>query len=73
MCGTCGCDPPEPRQVSVARRLLEHNDAHAAANRARFEAAGVRVLNLLSSPGSGKTALLERLARDWSDAGPMAV
>ena len=84
MCGTCACgqlDPPvlpviaepEPRQVRVARRLLEHNDAHAAANRERFGRAGVRVLNLISSPGSGKTALLERLARDWPDAGAMAV
>ena len=84
MCGICACGQPQPagvavrvepesRQVRVARRLLEHNDAHAAANRARFDAAGVRVLNLLSSPGSGKTALLERLARDWTDCGAMAV
>lgn len=47
----------------LARHLLERNDARAAANRLRFEAAGVRAVNLLSSPGSGKTALLEALAR----------
>jgi hydrogenase nickel incorporation protein HypB len=80
MCGTCACGQPDavpvveaPRQLPLARRLLEHNDAHAAANRERFVAAGVRAVNLLSSPGSGKTALLERLATDWVDAGPMAV
>jgi len=55
MCGTT-------RQLPVAHRLLEHNDTLAATNRERFHNAGVRVLNLLSSPGSGKTALLERLA-----------
>lgn len=66
MCGTCGCSPaaaePRPRQVSLEQRLLAHNDEHAAANRQRFRAAGVRAVNLLSSPGSGKTALLETLA-----------
>ena len=42
--------------------LLSRNDHLAAHNRDHFRAAGVRVVNLLSSPGSGKTALLERLA-----------
>ena len=50
------------RQVSLEQRLLAHNDQHATANRQRFRAAGVRAVNLLSSPGSGKTALLEALA-----------
>lgn len=49
--------------IPLARSLLARNDARAAANRLRFEAAGVQVVNLLSSPGSGKTALLEALAR----------
>ncbi|MEB3256159.1 MAG: hydrogenase nickel incorporation protein HypB [Synechococcaceae cyanobacterium] len=81
MCGTCACGEPDspvavdptPRLVTSARRLLEHNEAHAATNRQRFHHAGVRVLNLLSSPGSGKTALLERLARDWGPQEAMAV
>lgn len=50
------------RRVTLEQRLLAHNDQHAAANRRRFQEAGVRVVNLLSSPGSGKTALLEALA-----------
>ena len=50
-------------QVPLGLRLLEQNDRQAQANRQRFEAAGVTVVNILSSPGSGKTALLEALAR----------
>jgi hydrogenase nickel incorporation protein HypB len=61
------------RHLVLAEQLLSRNDSNAAANRARFEAAGVRVVNLLSSPGSGKTALLERLARDGGSRLAMAV
>jgi hydrogenase nickel incorporation protein HypB len=39
--------------------VLSKNDELAAALRARFEAAGVLAVNVVSSPGSGKTALLE--------------
>lgn len=55
--------PGSPQLLSLGDRLLAHNDLQAAVNRQRFAAAGVMVVNLLSSPGSGKTALLERLAR----------
>ncbi len=48
------------RVVAVRQGLLDKNDRLAAALRDRFAAAGVRVVNLLSSPGAGKTALLER-------------
>jgi hydrogenase nickel incorporation protein HypB len=40
-------------------RLLAENDRIAAENRARFDALGVLVVNLMSSPGAGKTSLLE--------------
>ncbi|HRK96317.1 MAG TPA: hydrogenase nickel incorporation protein HypB, partial [Rhodospirillales bacterium] len=46
-------------EVEVVRALLADNDHRAAHNRAHFDAAGVLVVNLMSSPGSGKTALLE--------------
>jgi hydrogenase nickel incorporation protein HypB len=66
-------DPLGPgRLLPLEQRLLRHNDLLAEANRRRFEAAGVRVMNLLSSPGSGKTALLERLAQQQAQYGPMA-
>ena len=73
MCLDCDCAGSAPRQVVLERRLLEHNDDHAAHNRRHFAAAGVPVLNVLSSPGSGKTALLERLAVEWGRDHPMAV
>ncbi len=49
---------PGARVVQVQKSLMAHNDAVAAANREAF--ARCLVLNLVSSPGSGKTALLER-------------
>lgn len=53
------------RVVQVQKSLMSHNDGIAAQNRARF---GTRlVLNIVSSPGSGKTALLERTVRELAD------
>ena len=50
-----------PRIVELRRGVLEKNDRLAAALRDRFTAAEVRTSNWVSSPGTGKTALLERL------------
>ncbi|HZF59505.1 MAG TPA: hydrogenase nickel incorporation protein HypB [Rubrobacter sp.] len=44
----------------VLEGVLDANDALAQANRERFDAAGTYVINMMSSPGAGKTALLER-------------
>ncbi len=52
------------RIVDVRQGVLSKNDALAADLRQRFHAAGVTVLNLVSSPGAGKTALLERTLAD---------
>jgi hydrogenase nickel incorporation protein HypB len=49
-----------PRIVEVREGILKKNDLLAAELRARFRAAGVFVANLVSSPGAGKTAFLER-------------
>jgi hydrogenase nickel incorporation protein HypB len=49
-----------PRIVEVRRNILKKNDVAAAALRQRFQAAGVFVASLVSSPGAGKTAFLER-------------
>jgi hydrogenase nickel incorporation protein HypB len=48
------------RIIEVRRGILKRNDELAHALRERFNQAGVFVVNLVSSPGSGKTALLER-------------
>ena len=47
-------------KVKVAQDALDANTTIAAANRSDFDAAGVRVVNLMSAPGAGKTSLLER-------------
>ena len=47
-------------QVSVLRRVLDTNDLIARENRREFDAHGCFVVNLMSSPGSGKTTILER-------------
>ncbi len=47
-------------RVPLERKVLNENDRIAAGLRERFQKHGVFCLNLISSPGSGKTALLER-------------
>ena len=50
----------EPRLVEVRRNVLKQNDVIARALRDQFRAAGVFVVSLVSSPGSGKTTFLEK-------------
>ena len=71
MCSHCSCGQPS-RTLQLRHNLLERNDSNAERNRERFAAAGLLVLNVLSGPGAGKTALLERLARQWVH-GPVGV
>jgi hydrogenase nickel incorporation protein HypB len=62
MCDTCGCTATrtdDTATVEVVGRLLAANDRVAAHNREHFDSHGVVALNLMSSPGAGKTALLE--------------
>ncbi len=69
MCQTCGCAIPDHLQhasnehdvhtVEVLEGLKAHNDEVARHNREHFDRAGLLVVNLMSSPGAGKTRLLE--------------
>jgi hydrogenase nickel incorporation protein HypB len=61
------------RVISIERDILSKNDAFAADNRLRLRQAGVFALNLVSSPGSGKTALLVRAITDLKQLYPIAV
>lgn len=76
MCEICGCvgdaqahvdghplDAERGKQVEVLHAMLHENDHQAAHNRAHFSAAGLLVVNLMSSPGAGKTSLLEATIR----------
>lgn len=53
-------------RIEVLEAIFGENDRLAAANRADFDAAGVRVVNLMSSPGAGKTMLLRETLRRLS-------
>lgn len=72
MCIDCGCstqDHPdqhqhEPRTIRIEEDLLAKNNRLAAGNRQLFAAKQLLVLNLVSSPGSGKTSILERTLTD---------
>jgi len=54
--------------VPLVRKVLNENDRIAGGLRARFRSNGTRCINLISSPGSGKTSLLERTLAGF-DAG----
>ncbi len=51
----------QPRLIEVRQKVLSKNDAAARVLRERYKAAGVAVISLVSSPGSGKTAFLEHI------------
>ena len=61
------------RRIEVRERVMERNDALARDVRSSLRRHGVTALNLVSSPGSGKTLLLERTLRDLGDEVRMAV
>jgi hydrogenase nickel incorporation protein HypB len=63
MCTTCGCGDPELVPVELHEKILAGNDRAAAHNRDHFRESGVLALNVMGSPGSGKTAVLEATAR----------
>jgi hydrogenase nickel incorporation protein HypB len=87
MCNTCGCTITEGNRplvlaekpkngvttVSVLQNLLSQNNHQAEHNRAHFDAQKVLVINLMSSPGSGKTALLEETIKRLRGALKLAV
>ncbi len=60
-------------EIPVVRNVLEANEKDAALLRERFAAQKILVLNLISSPGAGKTSLLERTLRDLGPELRMAV
>ncbi len=75
MCDSCGCQHPEEpvkpvkseKVVDVHENLLAANNEQAAANRRHIEKMGAVAINLISSPGSGKTSLLEQTIERLKD------
>lgn len=80
MCATCGCDGGSSHHhhdhdhehghshsktiLNVEKDILHENNLLAQRNRGYFDAKNILALNLVSSPGSGKTSLLERTLTD---------
>jgi len=86
MCNTCGCNVTtgnahllkdahghDGPAVDVLKGLLDANDTQARHNREHFDQHGVLAINLMSSPGAGKTALLEATIDALRDEVRMAV
>lgn len=69
MCDTCGCGDSRLVPVDVHERILASNERTARHNRHHLQADGVFAINLMGSPGSGKTALLEATAAALRDRG----
>lgn len=57
-------EPPPLEKIELHEPILAENDRQALMNRAFFDSRGITAINLLSSPGSGKTALIERTLLD---------
>ncbi|OIR05722.1 hydrogenase isoenzymes nickel incorporation protein HypB [mine drainage metagenome] len=89
MCATCGCGTDDTHDlkeldhhhehhhhktiVDVEKDVLYENNLLAERNRGYFEAKNILALNLVSSPGSGKTSLLERTLTDLKNEFVFAV
>ncbi len=89
MCGVCGCSPEVERShqhgdhkhathaphdlMRIEQDILAKNDRYAGENRDRLGGAGVFALNLVSSPGSGKTSLLVKTVEALKARLPLAV
>ncbi|MCP9766769.1 hydrogenase accessory protein HypB [Lacihabitans sp. LS3-19] len=78
MCATCGCGPDhhhkdEKKVLDVEQDILQENNLLAQRNRGYFDGKNIFALNLVSSPGSGKTSLLERTLRDLKEELQFAV
>jgi hydrogenase nickel incorporation protein HypB len=63
MCDSCGCGDSDIVPVAVHERILANNERAARHNREHFHDHHVTVINLMGSPGAGKTAVLEATAR----------
>ena len=86
MCATCGCGQPDPvsghshhqrhdtlRLLKIEQDLLAKNDRYATSNRNWLNERAILVLNLVSSPGAGKTSLLVQTLKDLKSEIPFAV
>jgi len=63
MCDSCGCGDTNLVPIDVQERILSGNERTATHNRHHFRECAVLAINVMGSPGAGKTAVLEATAR----------
>ena len=84
MCNTCGCAEGQvtiegkhhhapAREIALEHDIMAKNNSYAQANRQRLRDHNTLALNLVSSPGAGKTALLVKTLQMLGDSPPRAV
>ena len=73
MCDHCGCGEPVVRTIHLDQPLLASNAEEARHNREHLLERGIFAINLMGTPGAGKTALLEATIRGWRESSPVAV
>ena len=61
------------KQLNLKKNILGNNDELANANRKYFQEKGIFAINLLGSPGAGKTSVLERILSAMKEELEMAV
>ncbi len=64
---------PDRQSIAIGQGILSKNDHLAHHNRELFQAKGLLVMNWLSSPGAGKTALIQKMIGDRHATHPTAV
>lgn len=80
MCTSCGCSQEHShlhqntqRRLQIEESLLSRNERYALANRTWLSERGVRLINLMASPGAGKTSLLVKTLADLAGQVSFAV
>ena len=81
MCKDCGCSSvidssplaTHQQTVEINQGILSKNDRLAQNNHNYFKSKGLLVINLLSAPGSGKTALIAKMLQDYAEVANIGV
>jgi hydrogenase nickel incorporation protein HypB len=66
-------DHGHSREIILEQDIMRKNDLLAERNRGYFEAKGIKAFNLVSSPGSGKTTILERTIKELKTKKPLYI
>jgi len=66
-------DHSHTRTLTLEKKVLDKNDSIAQKNREWFQRKQIRVMNLMSSPGAGKTYLLEKTIEKLSDKNKVSI